>query len=293
MKTCYLYSLVVPVLEEFRDNRSIPALAAIPVKLKEGREWEAAILGDETTIRATRISIPNVSNEKIDPQDFSRALRLRSYLLDCIRLVYDTDAEYFRRGEAIFAMWNFLEPEKGPDFAINVTEPLNSDYRVNLEGLKQLIAVVPKMRPIVHLIADGANCRLPMQFRFLSYYKIIEMHYRVTSNNKFNQFISAFVPEFKAVYPDISNVSQLCRRLSALRNRCAHIKLITGELGFSHLEAETDELLKAMPIITRVVSHCIRVNYPDSPLRIAATPEEGAAQFAEMEAAGLKPVRVF
>jgi hypothetical protein len=69
-----------------------------------------------------------------------------------------------------------------------------------------------------------------------------------------------------------------------LRNRCAHIKLITGDLGFSHLEAETGELLKAMPIITRVASRCIRVNCPDAPLRLFATPEDGAAHFAEMEA---------
>jgi len=293
MKTCYLYSLVLPVLEEFRDNRSIPPLAAIPVKLKDGREWETAILGDQTTIRAVRISIPNVSDEKIDPEDFRRFLRLRGYLLDCIRLVYDRDAEYLRRGEATFAMWNFLEPDKGPDFAINVTEPLNPDYRVNVDGLKHLIAAVPNMRPIIHLIADGMNCRLPTQFRFLSYYKIIEMHYRVTPNKKFNEFICFFVPEFQEVYPDVTDVAQLCRRLSKLRDRCAHIKLRTGDLGFSHLQAETDELSTIMPVITRVASRCIRINYPDSPLRLSATPEEGAAQFAEMEAAGLRPVRVF
>jgi hypothetical protein len=291
MKTCYLYSLLVPVPEEFRDDGSIPALITIPVELKDGRKWEACILGAPTTISATRISIPNIPDEKIDPDDFRRAIRLRDYLLDCIRLGYDADAEYFRSGDNTFALWNFVEANH-PNFAVNVTQPLNADYRINLEGLKHLISAEPKMRPIVHLLAYGMNAKLPMQFRFLAHYKMIEMHYRITANKKFGEFISEFLPAFQEIYSDVTNVSELCKKLSRLRNRCAHIKLTTGDLGFSHLEAETDELFKAMPVIGRAAARCVSRNYPDSSLRFSATPEEGAAQFREMEAAGLRPVRV-
>jgi hypothetical protein len=36
----------------------------------------------------------------------------------------------------------------------------------------------------------------------------------------------------------------------------------------------------------------ITTNYPESPLQFAETPEQAAIQFAEMQAAGLKPVKV-
>jgi hypothetical protein len=77
-----------------------------------------------------------------------------------------------------------------------------------------------------------------------------------------------------------------------LRNRCAHIELTTGDRGFSHPEAELEELYNAMPILRRIAIQCVRVKYPNSPLRFAASPEESAADFEEMEREGMKPIKV-
>ena len=190
-------------------------------------------------------------------------------------------------------MWNFLQPDEGPSLTIRITEPLNPDYRVNVEGIRRLFAAPQNLRPIIHLIADGSDFRLPIQFRFLSLYKIIEMNYRVSSNKRFNELIMPFLPLFQTVYPEVTTSAALCKRLAILRNRCAHIKLTTGELGFSHFEAENDELFKAMPIIRRVAVKCISINYPDSPLKFGATPEELAENWAEMERRGEQQIRIF
>jgi hypothetical protein len=248
--------------------------------------------GKPSKIRAIRVSIPETDGPTIDSEDYKRYLKLRIYLLDCIRINYDASIEYFRRGDAIFSFHNFLEPDVGLNMAVRIREPPNPDYRVNSEGLKALIAAPPNMRPIVHLIADGSDYRLPLQFRFLSVYKIIEMHFAVTPNRAFSAFIKPFIPAFHAVYPDVVTVAELCKALSALRNRCAHIELTTGELGFSHPEAETEELYNAMPIVKRIAIQCVRVKYPNSPLRFSPSLEEAEAEFEEMEREGLKPIRV-
>jgi hypothetical protein len=148
------------------------------------------------------------------------------------------------------------------------------------------------MGAVVHLLADGSDFRLPIQFRFLSFYKIIELHFKITTNKTFNAFIEPFVPQIQELYPNVRTVAQLCRILSKLRNRCAHIELTTGDRGFSHPEAELEELYKAFPVLKQVAIKCMRVKYPDSHLRFAATPEESAADFAQMERDGLKPNRV-
>jgi hypothetical protein len=292
MKTCYIYSFLAPPDEEIRDNNDTPPLGVVPVHLKDGRILEAAILGTSNTIKGFRLSQPNVINESIDPEDYKRFFSLRKFMLDCIRTNYDPSAEYFRRGDGIFTVWNFIDADKGPSLALKITEPLNPDYRVNIEGLKRLFAVPQALRPIIHLIADGGDFRLPIQFRFLSFYKIIEMHYRITPNRRFNEFITPFVTEFQSLYPLINTASDLCASLSRLRNRCAHIKLTTGDLGFSHFESEIDEALGAMAIIRRVAVKCISVNYTDSPLKFAASPEELAEQWAEMERGGEQPLRL-
>jgi len=48
----------------------------------------------------------------------------------------------------------------------------------------------------------------------------------------------------------------------------------------------------AMPLVRNLAIRCMRVRYPDSHIRFAATPEESAAEFAQMERDGLKPIRV-
>jgi hypothetical protein len=291
MKTARIYCFLKPAPTRFDDNGESP-LAVIPVERTTGAVWEAAILGTPSTIIAIRVTIPDIKDEKIEEEDFRRFLSLRTYLLDCIRIVYDPTAEYFRVGDNVVNTWNFLAPERKPQFAIEIQEPFNPDYRVNTEGLRLIISAVPFMRPFIHLIADGADPRLPIQFRFLSYYKIIEMHYRVTPNSRFTPFVASFLPDFQLIYPEITTTRDLCSSLTKLRNRCAHIKLASGDLGYSHLEARPDDLAKALPIIGRMAIRAINVNHPDTTLRFAETPEQAATEYAEMEAAGMKPVRV-
>ena len=213
-------------------------------------------------------------------------------MIDCIRMAYEPTAEWFRLQDGIFTTWNFIENGKGPSLALRVTQPLNPDYRVNIEGISRLFAAPRNLRPILHLLADGGDFRLPVQFRFLSLYKIVEMHYKITNNKKFSKFVSPSILDFQSLNSNIKTIKDLCTNLARLRNRCAHIKLSTGDHGFSNFESENDELLKAMPIIRRVAIRCISENYPDSPLRFAASDEELAQQFGEMEDRGESPVRI-
>jgi hypothetical protein len=94
------------------------------------------------------------------------------------------------------------------------------------------------MRTVIHLLADSSDYRLPIQFRFLSLYKIIELHFKITTNKKFNKFIEPFIEKFQQFEQNVKTVADLCRTLNTLRSRCAHIELPSGALGFSHPRAE-------------------------------------------------------
>jgi hypothetical protein len=225
MKTCYLYTLLSPPPEQFIDNRSVPPLLSIPVVLKDGRQWEIAILGTANEIRAVRVSIPETAGPTIDPEDYKRYLKLRLFALDCIRINYDSSIEYFRNGDNVLSIYNFLEPDIGPDVNLEIGRPLNPDFRVNNEGLRALLASPLEMRAVIHLLADGSDFRLPIQFRFLSLYKIIELHFKITTNKTFNEFIEPFLERFQELDRTITTLAQLCKVLNKLRSRCAHIKI--------------------------------------------------------------------
>jgi hypothetical protein len=81
------------------------------------------------------------------------------------------------------------------------------------------------------------------------------LHYSITTNRTFNEFIQPFLLGFQVLYPKASTVEKLCGALGKLRARCAHIELKTGEPGFSHLEADLEEVAKAIPLITRIAIH--------------------------------------
>jgi hypothetical protein len=204
-------------------------------------------------------------------------------MLDCIRAVYDPSAEFFRRGDGIFSMWNFVEAEKGPSLALKVAEPLNPDYRVNIDGIRRLFAAPQNRRPIIHLLADSGDFRLPIQFRFLSLYKII------TELRLISASIICGIP--RGVSGDHNFERHLRLSYSPEKSLFTH-KIEYGRPWVFPFEAENDELFKVMPLIRRVAVRCIGINYPDSPLKFSATPEELAEHLAEMESRGEQPVSI-
>jgi hypothetical protein len=292
MKTYYMYSILSPLPEHFTDNRSTSPLLSIPVNLKDGRQWEIAILGKEDTVVGVRIAIPETDGANIPPDDFQRCQALRAFALDCIRMNYDPSIDYFRIANDIYSFWNFLDQGVGPDINLKIDSKINEQFRVNTEGLKVLLASPQTMRTVVHLLADGGDFRLPLQFRFLSVYKIIELHYKITPNRKFTNFIAPFLHIFEELHASIKTSSELCKYLSKLRARCAHIKLSDGELGFSHYRSDLSEASRILPVLTKIACKCIEENYPESPLRFATTPEETSELLEQMKREGLHPIKV-
>lgn len=289
MKTRYAYALLNPIDEEFIDNKTNPPLVTIPVVFKNSHGWELAILGTSNTIKAIRVAMPDASTEAFEGDDFERFQRLRDYALDCIRLAYDRHAEFFSHNGEVPTFSNWLDPANGPSFHIHITQPINPDYRVNDGGLKMLLGAPPKMRPIVHLFGIAVDTHLPIQYRFLALYKIVELHYRITPNKRFQALTEPLVGEFQAVFPDVIDVRTLCKRVAVLRDRSAHIKMKSGELGFAHSGAKDRDLHQALPLMRKLVTRCVSDNYPDSPIQISSSPEEAAAIHAKIAATGAKP----
>jgi hypothetical protein len=292
MKTRYVYCFITPFDEKFRDDA--PPLGTVPIELKAGRILEAAILGTQNTVKAVRLAFPDVENKTFELEDRKLFDRFQKLMLDAIRLAYDPCAEYFRAGENLCYVYTFEESGAPPSLDMRLVQQINPEYRVNVEAIRQLFAAPKVLRPVLHLFADSGDVRAPVQFRFLSLYKILEMHYgEIRPKKKVNVFLKPRLAMFRTEYPDVTTPEAACVVLRDLRNRCAHIIVGRGDLGFSHFETPPDEVVKAMPIIRYLAIQCVRLHYPDAPLQFAFSPEDLAEQIAEMERRGQQPKRRF
>ena len=290
MKTRYVYALIAPVATKFVDNKDTPPLLTGSFLLNDGREWEIALLGTKDTITAVRCTMPN-SQDDFGLDDQKRHLHFLDYMLDCLRLAYDPEVHYFSPRGELLTFFNLLESGHGPQADFRISEPINPEYEVPTDAIKMLLSIPPRsVKPIVHLLAQGADTRSPLQFRFLSFYKILELHYRITPNKHFNTFCEPLISEFSAVFRDVVDAVSLVSRLKKLRDRSAHIRYSSDELGFSHLGQSLDELRLVLPPLRHLVTRCISVHYPDSPLTFVSTPAEAAAVHEKIVARGGKPV---
>jgi hypothetical protein len=61
---------------------------------------------------------------------------------------------------------------------------------------------------------------------------------------------------------------------------------------YSYPLAEPDDLTRVHRIVQRLAIRTVIVNYPNSHLRLAETPDQATEDFEEMAAAGLNPVTV-
>jgi hypothetical protein len=292
MKTCYVYCFLTPIDEQFKDDA--PPLCTVPIEVKAGRILEAAILGTQNTVKAFRLAFPDLESETFDIEDRKLFDRFQKLMLDAIRLGYDPCADYFRMGEHVLYTFVFAEAGAPPPLDIRLVQKINPEYRVNTEGIRQLFAGPKALRPILHLIADSGDVRLPAHFRFLSLYKILEMHYgEIRPKKEVNAFLNPRLAIFSTDYPDVTTTEAACTLLRNLRNRSAHIILERGDRGFSHFDTPPDDVVKVLPVIRHLAIQCVRLNYPDSPLQFATSPEDLAEQIAEMARQGKQPQRLF
>jgi len=238
--TCWYYWIFEPTARAYQDDGS--ALPASTVDLTvDGRSCSLALfLSERGHPHLARLSMPGLTAEALPDECQRAAHTIREHLLSTLRISFDQEV---RHSFAPAPFMLFTQDGDPPALKIRMDY---QDNRPPLDGsdVKNAFIATWSLREQLRLFTDGTERELPVQYRFLSYYRIIELQYK-KGNGKWNSdALDQLIQR--------SSVALTRNDIKDLRHQCAHITVRddqSGEFdGVTHLESiKIEAVLKALP----------------------------------------------
>lgn len=216
MKYCLYYWLFEPLRGGLIDTPERTPAIQQAIKF-ENDTYDFRIYCDENNIpEFARVRIENLDKEEI-PEDALEILQIiKEHLLTTLKLTYRKDIQFFP-----FALWSFIEESK--EEIANVLAEYRGKHNFDKDLVQATFISSITMREELRLYADGIDERIPLQYQFLSLYKLIELKFRnngvwdrIPLNNLLNQYHSRFM--------DLGINLKPINLMHNIRDKCAHIK---------------------------------------------------------------------
>lgn len=269
MKKCHLYYAVEPLLPEYRDDGNIRPLFTVPVKTPS-KTYEVALFGTDQHVYMIRIMVPDLEEGEegqIPEADWRVVYALKEHMVSVLRITFDHDVSLYPRN-----FWNFIDMDGEPSLHIEIREVINPDYKLNGENIRNVFVNTSAARNEIKLFSDAQDERIPLQYRYLSLYKILELEFMGKSGWRqpdFSRFMGGFRVEF-----DTLGLGQ--RKLEGyvrdLRNRCAHLRRGMALFGVTMLNnKDAAEVERFLPLMTKICATILNTKY-EGKFRLATTP---------------------
>ena len=249
--TCLYYWLVEPTRDTFLDTSEAQPAFEIPIESDWGINKFALFVSTNGTPEYGRLTIPDLEEEKISEEFLPMIQAVKEHFLSILRITYYSDATLFPR-----PIWTFIEDISSYSIGLEIQKISKLDF--DIEKTKRLFVSGFPYREDVRLFIDGNDGRIPLQYRFLSLYKIIELQYR--KQGQWNDVaLGLLLEKYTPQFAGIDVVRKPISHIHNLRDKCAHIK--TGKsketFGVTQLNnKEATEVSKILPIMTDI---CIEI----------------------------------
>ncbi len=193
-------------------------------------EITLGIFGDGIGPSYARLVVPNLVSETIPPELLPLLQAVREHLLSTLRLTLHPEAALWER-----PLWTFWTGPAANRLAFTLTQHF-ANPSFDAERARRVFDSTFDMRDEVRLFVDGGDTHIPLQYRYLSLYKIIELHFKTRGQwrqQEVEEFFSSFAERFR----ERGIHAKPFTYLTGVRDRCAHVK--TGRtherIGVTHL----------------------------------------------------------
>jgi len=247
---CHYYWLIEPIRSPFQDTSEREPVFTVNIQFPERKCPFALFVDNNGVPEYARFSIPDCKSNKILTDKASVIQEVKEHLLSVLRLSYDPNIQLFP-----IPVWMFCKDGEKHSAGLKISLT-KSERAFNVERVKNFFAYTLHGRQQIKLLADGNDQNIPLQYRFLSLYKILELAYYKSGKmdrKALNAFLEKYVDDFKAMQIHKSPVEYL----KVIRDKCAHIR--TGKttermvLGVTHLDPKyVEELTKFMPLFLKI-----------------------------------------
>lgn len=247
MKYCLYYWLFEPLRGRLSDSPDrTPAFSV--VTNYRGAEYDFALFCDGATVpEFARVRIPKLDSEAI-PENILPLLQiLKEHLLSILRLTYREDIQLFPMTAHSFF-------NEGAPYELKLDIAMHNPLTMDGALVKNLFCASMSHREEIRLFADGVDARLPVQYRILSFYRLLETEFKVAGRwqkKRFDEMLNRYLRQFQ----DRGFKGKPASVLHDLRDKCAHIKTGTKTelFGVTHLNhKEAERATKVLPVLREI-----------------------------------------
>jgi hypothetical protein len=176
---------------------------------------------------------------------------LTESMVALLRVFCDNDASLV---EPRFRYSNLLDDGLPPGLNL-VVQKMLPVYNLDSGFATSFMHSDKEFRDIIRLYADSVHPYLPVQYRFLSAFKILEHDFKASRRKwkpEFDTLLSHFRAEYEAL--KLSKIEMKALIIS-LRDKCAHIKLgDAADLTIVGIGSpDTELLIQFLPLLLKVI----------------------------------------
>lgn len=256
MYDCHYYWLFAPHRGGIVDNSERKPAFDIAVVLPDQTSHSLSLFCDQEGLpHFARLTVNYLPTEEIPTALLPTLQAIKEHLLVVLRFTYRTDLVLAEPG----IIWSFTATGEPARVSISI-EDRGQDSFVP-ENARNLFLHSFPLREILRLYADGEDKRIPLQYRFLSFYKFLELRYKEQGHWK-HQEVDALLRPYAADFSALGYTKKPFVVIHEMRDRCAHIKTGRGSgrelLGVTHLNhAAAVKVSELLPIMRAICANVV------------------------------------
>ena len=242
MKICYYYWLIEPLRSEYRDDSENEPASSVNIYDEHETYTLSLFLDEQGEPYFARFTIPNLAKECI-PEHLQPLLHeVKEHLISVLKVTWRGSASIFR-----FSIWHFQDPNEAFSMGWNLEEVTDSSFRV--DQMKDVFVSTFSERHVLRLFVNGIDSGLPLQYRFLALYKIIEDRFKSKGSWNYDE-LNTFLSKYQFLFEGKGVKKKPKNYIHDIRDRCSHVR--TGSvLGVTDLNSELqNEVRSILPVMS-------------------------------------------
>lgn len=247
MYSCLHYWLFAPLRGGLEDSpERLPAFT-LNVHSLDGKVYAVSLYCDQHgQPEFARFVISDLASEAIPESVLPLIQSVKEHLLSALRLTFKPDLTFAEPS----SIWSFIS--EGAPWLVKLRIDEFDKGIYDPERTKDIFVHTFSIRELVRLYVDGLDKRIPLQYRFLSLYKILENRFRKKGHWD-NEALANILEPHSSELARMGFRGKPAATLHDLRDRCAHIKTGKDILGVTHLNLnEATRVERVLPYLRAV-----------------------------------------
>lgn len=255
MPTWFNWTPLHPMLERYFDDGTRD-LCTTTINVHDVGTFEVSLVGSPHRAELVRVGTLN-SDGNLSAKQLEVVDKLMDHSIALLKLTVDPGYDRLRFGERTP---NFgahgVDGKPSLNLSMRMTDGLPEDVGT---AFRTALGASIEHRPLIMLLADATSPTLPLQYRYLSLYKILELEFRAAG--RWSGLDEVLAPYFDKYRERNISTRSLPNLVHEMRDKCAHIKVGGNDsIGILGLSGEDAATVRRLMVLLReiVVEHINR-----------------------------------